>query len=333
MIEQSNPADQAAFTVPDFNVCARGSFASEDDARRLAHSTGEVVKALGKVFDLRTLDGITIAEDYSQALMDLDRGYKTNYVLTPTAKIVAGVAMTPSVLRGDQLKSHIVLSASYLAPLTEIGHPEFDRALYLLTHECSHVMVTARFDASFPGILLRQPQATLLGSHRWSVILPVWDEYAACRLSQPFGEDQSDIHEQTFLAHLTSFHEAAGEAIRAYRLSNNVEDLLSGAYRTCGDLLKFAAYFLGTLAGAGRSWIDRPATQKALNESWFNTFFLQLSDSLTAIFQDFGTWEDQLAFESLGDIVDDMVRFCGVQASTVQGGGAHARLLNTPWPE
>ncbi|WP_314963862.1 hypothetical protein [Bradyrhizobium cosmicum] len=37
------------------------------------------VRSLNSYIDLTTLDGITIALDYAQALLDLDRGYATSF--------------------------------------------------------------------------------------------------------------------------------------------------------------------------------------------------------------------------------------------------------------
>ena len=103
---------------------------------------------LGSVFDLSHLDGVTVAYDYTQALLDLDRGYTTSHPLTPSEGHAIGVAMTPSVIRDGVIKSHVPLSAPYIAPIADGDHPHFQHALHLLAHECAHVEINHKFDAA-----------------------------------------------------------------------------------------------------------------------------------------------------------------------------------------
>lgn len=328
MTEQSPHDVQAVPSVPaTLQYTARGCFPSEESARTLATCIQSIVKELSRYFDLSTLDGVTIAEDYPQALKELYRGYQTSFVLTPTNGTVAGVAMAPRVFRDGQLKTHIVLNANNVAVLTDMADPDFNSALYVLAHECGHVEVTARFDSAFPGMLLRHKFSSLLEERRWGVILPVWDEYAVCKISRGFGEDPTSDHEQTFLGYLSSTLETVNTTINAYRLHRNVETLLIDVYRTFGNLLKYAAYYLGSLAGAGKSWTDSPVACEAMKASWFRPFLERLSGCLSAIADGYGNWVDKSKFEAVGDIVDDMVRFGGVQAVTMPGGGAQVNLI------
>lgn len=72
---------------------------------------------LSAAIDLTTLDGITIAFDYAQALLELDRGYETKHKLTPSDGIVLGVAMTRAVIGDGMIKSHMLFNAGILLPL------------------------------------------------------------------------------------------------------------------------------------------------------------------------------------------------------------------------
>ncbi len=72
---------------------------------------GRILDTVSQKLNLVGLDGITFANDYHQALLDLDRGYITDYKLTPSNDHGIGVAMSPSVMRDNKLKTHIVISA------------------------------------------------------------------------------------------------------------------------------------------------------------------------------------------------------------------------------
>ena len=327
MTEQSAPPERVT-TLPSLRICVLGVL-HEEFARHFGKATEMCLRECGKWIDLRTLDGVTIAEDYSRALQQLDRGYPTNNVLTPTKDIATGVAMSPRVLRGGQVKTHILLDAAVFKPLADTSDPDFATAFNGLAHECAHVEATARFDSAFPGVLLRQGFDSLLAERRWCVILPAWDEYAACRNSFGIGADQTDVYEQNFLDYLAEASEKANSAISSYRQTRNGEQLLTEVYRVYGDVLKFASYYLGNLAGARASWGERPATFQALADSWFLPYFKRLDAGLSSISETDGEWADQSAFEAIGDIVDDMVKRIGVYAATAPGGGAHVRLVTT----
>ncbi|WP_222598066.1 hypothetical protein, partial [Neisseria gonorrhoeae] len=126
---------------------------TEEHARTFGNLVATYVRALSRYIDMSALDGITIAADYAQALLELDRGYETNHKLTPSEGIALGVAMTPAVIRDGKVKSHILFNAGVLLPLEDDENEFFEQALHTLAHECAHVEVTERFNAAFPGIL------------------------------------------------------------------------------------------------------------------------------------------------------------------------------------
>ncbi|QFI70519.1 hypothetical protein [Sinorhizobium alkalisoli] len=88
----------------------------ENAGKKLAYCVGDYVRELSRYINLERLDGITIAVDYNEALLDLDRGCETDHRLTPSSELVEGVAMAPSVIRDGVLKSHLVLNAAYIFP-------------------------------------------------------------------------------------------------------------------------------------------------------------------------------------------------------------------------
>ncbi len=76
-------APERPATAPEnISVSLRG-FDTEEHARAFGNLVAAYVRAISRYIDLSTLDGITIAGDYAQALLDLDRGYATTHKLTP----------------------------------------------------------------------------------------------------------------------------------------------------------------------------------------------------------------------------------------------------------
>jgi hypothetical protein len=323
------PDNERTPTAPDsFCITVRG-FGDEATARKLGNTVGAIVRELSRHIDLGGLDGITVAGDYADALAELDRGYATTHVLTPSDGDAIGIAMTPSVLREGTLKSHIVVNAHVMAPLLELGAGLDAIALHTLAHECGHVQATSAFEHCFPGYLLRT-RIDALSNYRWQVTLACWDEYAATYTATPWGEDPTDAYEQTFLTLLAHARERANEQVKAYRLHADVDRVIAEVFGTYGDLMKFAAYHLGNLAGRGLTLADRPATTSALEGHWFKPYFDRLAECCATLLEGFGEWGDQAGFEAIGDLAEDVLRDGGLFITRQASGGFYVDIPFTP---
>ena len=112
-------------TVPkDLQIHLRG-FLNTDEANKVGNVVSEALVALGRYIKLDGLDGVTVAYDYPDALRLLDRGFQTSRELKPTTEGPIGIAMTPRVIRGGRVMSHIIVHAGILEPLTSPDSPEF----------------------------------------------------------------------------------------------------------------------------------------------------------------------------------------------------------------
>jgi hypothetical protein len=299
-------------TAPDsFNICAR-AFDSEERAQQLGSLIGSCIRELSRHFDLSRLDGVTVAYDYAQALLDLDRGYETTYKLTASETHVIGIAMTPSVIRDGILKSHVVLNAAYVSMLEDLKHEHFGAAVHTIAHECAHVEITHKFDAAFPDFLLRTKHADARIGYRWQIILACWDEYAATLFSAGFGTEPTEGYEDTFMKSLNDMRREVNEHIKAYRIHANIDQVLGEVYVRYGELMKFASYHLGNLRGTGRQQSDMPRTVEALTGHWFAPYLSRLELSLQAICDQYGRWTDKSTFEAVGDLADELLAQGGI---------------------
>lgn len=335
------PADTESGATPDtepspptapenISVSLRG-FDTEEHARTFGNLVATYVRALSRYIDMSALDGITIAFDYTQALLELDRGYDTDHKLTPSDGIAMGVAMTPAVIRDGKVKSHILFNAGVLLPLEDDKNEFFEQALHTLAHECAHVEVTERYNAAFPGVLLQSKSPNLHAHCRSEIIKACWDEYAVTQICAPFGQRPTDGYEETFITALEQTRPQANARIRAYRLHGNLEEVIAEVYGAYGELMKFACYHLGNLAGLGLTLEDVPKTIAALNGHWFAPFFDQLKQTCGDIAAQYGEWTDRSAFEALGDLADDIVEDGGMTISDHRDDGSfHVDIPFTP---
>lgn len=319
----------ASITVPNaYPVSLRG-FDTEDHATQFGQLLGEYVRELSRYIDLSQLDGITVAYDYGQALLDLDRGYETAHRLTPSEELAVGVAMTPSVMRDGKIKSHIVLNGAIIAALENPELDQFGLSLHTLAHECAHVEVTHRFDSCFPGTILQKRYENAHHAFRWQIIIACWDEYAATWICASAGEDPTAGYEETFLLALQETRTKANNQIKAFRIHGKVDQILAEVYGAYGELIRFASYLLGTMAGKNLSLADLPKSVAALDGHWFSPYFDRLAEIYKAIAADYGKWSDLSAFELLGDLADQIVAEGGVIISYRPDGSPYADIPYT----
>lgn len=265
---------------------------------------GSILELVSQKIDLNGLDGITFASDYHQALLDLDRGYETNYKLSPSNDHGIGIAMSPSVIRDNKLKTHIVISSgAFFGLLNEKrGH----EIINTVAHECAHVELTHLYDAAFPGTLLRKKQ-NVLDAFRTDCMLGCWDEFAACWRSATFGPLSPLAYENAFLPALKDTRSAANAAIMDYRTHADIVIVMNEVCSLYGKLLKYSAYHLGNLYGHGIDWRTIPRTADALQDHWFLPFFERLDRACKAIAVDFGKWTSSAPFDVLRDLAEDVV--------------------------
>lgn len=314
-------AEPSPPTAPESIPVSLRGFDTEEHARAFGNLVATYVHALSSRIDLTALDGITIASDYTQALLELDRGYETQHKLTPSEGIVLGVAMTPAVIRDGKIKSHMLFNASILLPLEDEKNEFYEQALHMLAHECGHVEVTERFNAAFPGVLLQSKHPNTHAHYRWEIIKACWDEYAVTQICATFGQHPTDAYEETFITALGETRPRANALIKAYRLHSDLEQITAEVYGVYGELMKLSSYHLGNMVGLGLTVDDLPKTKAALEGHWFAPFFDSLKQTCAGIASNYGKWTDYSAFEALGDLADEIVADGGLIISSHQEDG------------
>ena len=264
----------------------------------------QILDTVGQELDLVGLDGITFANDYKQALLDLDRGYDTNFKLTPSNDHGVGIAMSPRVMRDNKLKTHVVICARTFFALLKAKCSAM--AINTVAHECAHVELNHLYNIAFPGTLLRM-KTNVLDQFRTDCMLACWDEFGACWRSAPFGPSSLLAYEAAFLPALEETRPAANAAIMEYRTHSDIGIVMNSVCRLYGNLLKYSAYHLGNFHGHGIDWRTVPTTADALQDHWFLPFFERLDRTCKSIAADFGKWENCTDFDALRDIAEDLV--------------------------
>ena len=298
----SEPANENSTVPADLEIAIIGL--EEGLAKSLNDAISELVVFFGTQFDLSGLDGITVASEYSKALLDLDRGYISSHRLTPSNTYGVGVAMSPSVIRNGVHKCHLLFDAMNF--LEMLHAKQQGRVINLLAHECAHVEARQRFDSAFPGVLLKKQMDTL-DSYRWDVILACWDEFTACWRSAQFGQIPCDEYEVIFLRALSDTRQKANASITSYRLHGDISRVVPEVTGAYGNLLKYSAYHLGHLEGKNLNWRQMPSTVDGLSGHWFQSVFEALEDALKELAETYGSWTSDALFLIIGDIAEELL--------------------------
>ena len=305
-------------------------FNSNDQAEDFAKTVGSYIATIGREISLVDLESITIATEteYRKALLELDRGMKTESSLCPTKEEYAtGVAMTSSVVRNGKIKSAMFLRTECLLPLTDPESKCFAQAFHLLYHECAHVEVTSVFSKSFPGFVLSHTNNIIEGL-KWRTILSCWDEFAVCCICANVEPKAQMLkgYDETFRRVLQTARPNVKEMIRAYRWHGNHGQILDRTYDMCGNLMKFSSYLLGTIRGQGLSLDHLPKTREIINRNWFKEHFMELQEVLNEIIDSYGSWSSLVLFERIGTLAEKVVEANCVFAKVTEDGGVVVKV-------
>jgi hypothetical protein len=311
-------------TAPaSFNACVKG-FTNQEAGQQLGLEVGRVIQVVGSFMDLSTLDGITIAVDYDQALLELDRGLEGLRPLSRSdSEEMQGVAMLPAVIRDGEVRTHLIFNASMVAALIADEATPEDRAssIAIIAHECAHVQITAEKERSVPDARF----GTRIEGYERSVMFQfaevAWDEYAACRISAPFAPNQNESHAEVVIGSAVEARGRANAAVQQFRRHGDIDRLVAEAGPPLFQPMKAAAYLLGGMDAVEAAWSDYPEVRQALETNEFADLVDSMRSELRNLWDTRDQWDPSLdIFEPLLDIAREVFRSGGLHFRTLEDG-------------
>jgi hypothetical protein len=304
---------------PSLNFSLSG-FQTEEQAKELANWTFGFIKLIGAKLNLEALDGVTIAFDYKKALAELDRGYETNYVLTPSSEFALGAAMAPAVKRDGVVKTRIVFDARVFIRFMDTNDECWPWMYYQLAHECGHAHDRRAFDLAIPNVLLTQHNfGDELNKTRFELGDGCWSEYAASRLSAEYCPGQVVHFEETFMATLEGMDERTAAIMDKFASDSQGIECFRSLCEEYERILRFASYLLGHLNGTGGEIDTAPKFKEFLHsDHWLSHYIIELDSTFDELWEKYGKWTSIDDFAGLGTLVLMLVAKHGVQTS-VQG--------------
>lgn len=225
MDEDTNILDEIAerpSTIRNDTVISVVGFPDDQfqKAGELAEWIWGVLRVMDKIWDLQRLERIVIGASLSDALAEIDIGYKSTTAksFTNTGEIIA-VGKMLNVRRDGGVRAVVAFSAPILLPLLAEEGAAHSTAMYTLAHEMAHVAELHWRDEATPNIVLNVDTVHWPPPSVRQTAIAIWEEYSACRFAAAFSDGQymttlfTSLYEDCSVAALP----AAKAAIKRYR--------------------------------------------------------------------------------------------------------------------
>lgn len=332
MDENVDCLDKPGSTFPQHcNICVRGM--ANDPAQQIAQTVGAILIEIGRTVDLSTLDGVTIAADYEDALSELDRGVEGIRAEERTNDgNIIGVAKASLVKRGNQIKTHLVFDAGPLCcfALEECDKEDMNLAIGIIAHECAHVEEHGVRDTQFPNIILQKQYDSFYDAHLQSLSEAIWCEYAACRISSIFCDDHDKFYREALESSLNNIDERVRGYILDYRYHGDVARAFSEVGSIIAQPLRMAAYFFGHIDGLkSDAYVDVKDAIDIEDEDIFNAIVL-IVGKLRSLWSSRKEWSSHEEMQSIGMIVFEFFHCFGIHISILENGEVYIDIPHTP---
>ncbi|WP_440980782.1 hypothetical protein [Shinella sumterensis] len=325
--------DALRSTLPKIQISVQG-FTNQYGAECLGREMLFILQEVGEYIDISTLDGVTIAIDYDEALRDLDRGVEDLPPETRTNdEALAGVGKCVVVMRDEVVKTHIVFAAGPICPIVieeaERDDNDFRTAIAIIAHECAHVEENAYREDHFPGVHFQRPSGQFIRDHQQHFAEAWWGEYAVCRMSAGFAVQEEARFRDNLALRLTDCRLKVRDAIRSYRRHGDVVRVFNEVGGIILEPLRIASYLIGHLDGVNETDTLREiAPEVPTDDEAIITAIDQLAEQLRRLWDTRGDWESYDALVDLGALGFDLLRQFGVHAAPQLDGQAY---INVPF--
>jgi hypothetical protein len=288
---------------PDIGIHVDGRYQSEDELREVWQTTLGFLKFFGISLRLDGLEAITIADDYSGALAQVERGFETTQPLTPSKDTFGtGFAMAVPVLRDGCLKTHIVLDSAISRAIVKPDCEVYQEAIHTLAHEAAHAHDHQLESCAFPNLY-----GTRIYDHRdgrlFSLAHMCWNEYIACRLSADWGsETYCKNYSDSLCEMLSTARKRGDECFDRYSGPAEIQRTENELVEVYGTLLVRTSYLVGHVHGLNATVMERaPEFYSLVNQTpWFKPIFERYEENVRGLYQGYAdSWHDIQVFEPL----------------------------------
>jgi hypothetical protein len=314
---------------PSVDVCVSGQYDTREDADKLGKTVVLFLQMLGVYLQLDGLEAVTVADDYEDALLKIERGFSTNRALAPTRdEFGDGYGMAVPVIRNDALKTHIVIHSGLMRPLVDPDHEKYPFAVHTLAHELGHA-----HDHSVNGRTMPNLVGTQISDFRQGILFNLahgcWCEYIASRLSARWGTETYRAEFEPSLCDMLSTARDRGTAcIYGHSITKNIEETEAEMRNIYGGFLTRLSYLVGHLHGIEANMEEMtPKLHKLIQETkWFTPIFERYESNLKELKDTHENWTGMEVFNPLIDTCEAMLNAGGMHCVKLPTGNYYVGL-------
>lgn len=318
-------------TIPSSTQIQLRGFNECKETQDFIAALKDVLLDCGEMMDLGRLAGVTVGFDFDDAVQSVELGFESAHAKSYTNDgdfVCVGKAM--NVIRDGVVMSHVVYNANLIGPISDPDHAGFMQAAHIIAHELGHVTELKWRDEALPGVMLKYNSPDWVNALLLQVAVVIWEEYAACRLTAPWGDSkqQKDGYAASFDMAATNALPRVHTAIRRYRHHGDVDKLLDEAGKDLAPAIKALGYLLGHLDGSEVE-VDIAEICPKHVQTIYQEFVPRFHEELREIWNTRESWVGMEIFDGLKRLTSDMFRAAGMDIRK-QGEGHYVDVPFTP---
>ena len=287
---QNENGDSRSHFPLNVRVTLSGDF-EEAATKQIGSAVKEILAQACWTIPLDRLDGITFADNYAQALQELDHGFPAKRpVTTYDTEKGKGYAQSLTILRDGVVKSHVIIHGSIARALIDDDTQSQQFAIYVIVYQLAQVGCTQIFDETLPGILLSPFMEKLQGALQ-ACVYPGWHAYFSARACAFFDETHAPILQEVLSIALDEALKEIQEARLSYRSHGNLDIFLQAVYPRISFVLEHAAGLLGHADGLGIEPLEETQNAiKMLEKAGLKNWFFDYRRHLRKLWDNRGAW-------------------------------------------
>ena len=265
-----------------------------ENVQELSNAIQGIVTSLAQALPLHRLDGITVAADYREAVVTLDRGYEgASPAETAPEEIGQGIARTITVKRDGAWKQRVIVDAGPAFALLSDESGDVEWGLYILVRQLAEVAISEMIERHLPDVWMKPINDPLHG-FLYPSVHPAIFGYLGSHISAGFGDPphHTDVKRDLLITALGEMRSAGLAARLDYRYHGDMDRLLGVVMPRISYVLQFAADLLGHCAASGADPFDADGElAAALSEAGLQHWFPIYRDRLERLRMRMGLWE------------------------------------------
>lgn len=237
----------------------------EETARQLGNEIASIVRSESENLDLSGLERVVITSNYDEDLAALDRGTTNQQPTTATRnRHGTGMAMTPSVRRGDEWFSIVIIDASMMLGLISEDEAQQRLSAQVLVHELAHVDDHKVMASRWPGFL--QPHLDEYEFPLITIIEKARSEYVATRLAAFASPATGNGLMEMLVDVVAAEPPALALEVDEYQNHRNLDLLWEQVIARIGFFMQSVGYAFGHLDGLAEDDPTAVSMRAALRE-------------------------------------------------------------------